>query len=352
MRSILFATSVMLLAIVSRAIGDDGTLIVLNKAEASASLIDLATGKEVRRVQTGEGPHEVAVSPDGATAVVADYGASQPGHTLSVIDVVNGVSLSQINLGMNTRPHGIAFLDDTRVIVTTEGSKSVVIVDIAEGEVVDTVVTGQEVTHMVAVAPNLNRAFTANIGSGTLTAIDLGEKKVIEHVETGSGAEGIDVSPSGTEVWVANRDANTVTVVHANTLEVFAQLECGQFPIRVKFTPDGRHVLVSNARSGEVAVFDAAKREEVARVKITAPEIEGQEMLGSQGPVPIGIIMPPNGGRAYVASANADIIATIELGTWKLGAPLKAGKEPDGMAWSPLKFGAEAKRRESTTYGS
>jgi len=47
-----------------------GTLIVLNKAEASASLIDLASGEEILRLETGVGPHEVAVSPDGKTAVV------------------------------------------------------------------------------------------------------------------------------------------------------------------------------------------------------------------------------------------------------------------------------------------
>ncbi|MBM4014869.1 MAG: hypothetical protein FJ293_07885 [Planctomycetes bacterium] len=49
-----------------------GTLIVLNKAAAIASLIDLAAGKEVARVATGVGPHAVIVSPDGRIAVVAD----------------------------------------------------------------------------------------------------------------------------------------------------------------------------------------------------------------------------------------------------------------------------------------
>ena len=42
-----------------------GTLVVLNKSEASASLIDLASGKEVARIAVGDGPHEAATSPDG-----------------------------------------------------------------------------------------------------------------------------------------------------------------------------------------------------------------------------------------------------------------------------------------------
>ena len=54
-----------------------GTLVVLNKAEASASLLDVATGHEIARLPTGDGPHEAAISPDGRTAVVAKSAISQ-----------------------------------------------------------------------------------------------------------------------------------------------------------------------------------------------------------------------------------------------------------------------------------
>ena len=46
-------------------------LIVLNKSDATASLIDLGTGAVVATMPVGTGPHEVAVSPDGRTAVCA-----------------------------------------------------------------------------------------------------------------------------------------------------------------------------------------------------------------------------------------------------------------------------------------
>lgn len=348
MRTLLSIVAALTLSGVVRA--GEGTLIVLNKAESTASLIDLDTGKEVKRVETGAGPHEVAVSPDGRTAVVADYGQQEAGHTLSVIDIAAGTRSGTIELGSNTRPHGIAFLDDTHVLVTTEGSKSLVLVDLDKKQVAGTAVTGQETTHMVAIAPTLKRAFTANIGSGSVTAIDLESMKPIGNIETGTGAEGIDVSPNGAEVWVANREADTVTVIDAKSLEVVAQIPCATFPIRVKFTPNGRHVLVSNAQSGEVGVFDAKSRAEIARVKIEAKG--GAEMLGSQGPVPIGIVIPRSGGMAYVAASNADIIAPIELGSWTLGDSLKAGKEPDGMAWSPITVGAEPEQRPAKTYGS
>jgi YVTN family beta-propeller protein len=63
-----------------------GTLLVLNKAANTVSLIDLAKKKSVATIRTGEEPHEVAVSPDGKTAVVCNYGSSPtPGNTLTVI---------------------------------------------------------------------------------------------------------------------------------------------------------------------------------------------------------------------------------------------------------------------------
>ena len=59
------------------------TLVVLNKAEATASLIDLASGEVRATLPTGVGPHEVAISPDGKLALVADYGQQTPGSSLT-----------------------------------------------------------------------------------------------------------------------------------------------------------------------------------------------------------------------------------------------------------------------------
>lgn len=338
-------------AFLTPAHADDGTLIVLNKAEASASLINLENGQEIKRVPVGEGPHEVAVSPDGRIAVVADYGAQQGGNTLTVIDVINGEPVSTIDLGSNRRPHGIVFLDARRVIVTTEASQSVQIVDVVDQAVLHTISTDQAGTHMVAVTPDGTRAFTANIGSDNVTVIDLTEMKVVAQIMTGDEAEGIDVSPDGKEVWVSNRREHSISIIDVATLKVLQKIDCGRMPIRLKFTPDGSKVLVSNAQSAEVAVFDAVTRQEVQRVKIELPST-GEQMLGSRGPVPIGILLTPSGTLAYVASANADVVSVIDTETWTIQQPLIAGEQPDGMAYSPLTVGVDPDAAKTQTYGS
>jgi YVTN family beta-propeller protein len=328
-------------AVTSGAPAVRGTLVVLNKAEATASLVDLATGRVAATVPTGDGPHEVAVSPDGRLAVVTNYGRSQAGSTLTVIDVPAGGVAKTIDLAPHRRPHGVAWLaDGRRIVVTAEEDRALLTVDVDTGAIVSKVETGQKVSHMVAVTPDGVRAFVANIGSGSVSVIDLREGKLVKDVPTGAGAEGIDITPDGRHVWVTNREADTVTVLDAGSLAVVKELPSKSFPIRARLTPDGRHVLVSNARTGDVAVFDARERREVRRIPLRLPAsaTEGRLFGGAFGDssVPIGILVHPGGKVAWVAHANADLVTVLDLETWAPAGTLRAGREPDGLGYSPL----------------
>lgn len=320
-----------------------GTLVVANKAEATASLVDVVSGRVVATLPTGEGPHEVAVSPDGETAVVTDYGVrGAPGSTLTVIDLPGRKVAKTIDLGEHTRPHGVAFLPGgDRIAVTAEGSRSLLVVDLEAGTVEKAISTGAEVSHMVALAPDGSRAYVANIGSGSATVIDLAGGTKVGDVATGEGAEGIAVTPDG-GIWVTNRAAGTVTRIDPESLEVVATLESPGFPIRAEVTPDGRHLLVTNAEAGELSVIDVAERKTLRRVDLdlaasgTEGRLFGDRFGGSS--VPIGVEIAPDGKTAWIAHANADAVQVLDLETWKPTGVLEAGKEPDGMAYSPLTF--------------
>jgi YVTN family beta-propeller protein len=326
------------------AAASEGTLLVLNKSDDTVSFIDLASSEVVATLPTGDGPHEVALSNDGKTAVIANYGdAEHPGKTLSVVDVPAKKVLRTIDLGSYSRPHGIVWLQGDEVAVTVEASKALLIVGVNEGKVKHAIVTDQVGSHMVAVSPKHRRAFTANIGSGSTTVVDLSTHQKITDVATGRGAEGIAVAPDGSEVWVTNRDANTVSIVDPATLKITATLQPGETPIRVKFTADGTRALVSNAKSGDVAVFDTVTKKKVARIPMqaageTLPRNDSRPMASQfgDGPVPVGILMPPTLSLAFVANTNADTVTVIDLETMKIVNRLKAGKEPDGLGYSSL----------------
>ncbi len=338
MRARLVITAFVVAAAVTGAGRGADLLVILNKSDDTASLLDAKTGVSRATVAVGHAPHEVSVLSDGRTAAVSNYGdREKPGRTLTLIDLEKNSAAGTIELPEGARPHGSEALSDGRLLVTAEGLKELLIVDPKGRRVEARIPTGREVSHMVVATPDGKRAFVANIGSGSVTAVDLAGKTVLRDIPTGEGAEGIAITPDGRHVWVTNRGADTVSVVDAGSLAVTANIPAPKFPIRVKITPDGKRALVSCAQSGDVAVFDTATRALVKRIGIDREAVAGsQDRLFStqfgKSPVPVDLLIAPDGKRAWVASTNADVVSEIDLSTLTVTRRLTAGKEPDGLA--------------------
>jgi YVTN family beta-propeller protein len=140
-------------------------------------------------------------------------------------------------------------------------------------------------------------------------------------VPVGRGSEGFDVSPDGKEVWVANAQDGTVSVIDLAAKKVVQTLAANVTGAnRLKFSPDGKLVFVSTLSGPDLAIFDAGARQDVKRVKI--------------GRGAAGILMQPDGSRAYVACTPDDYIAIIDLKSLEVAGHIDAGKQPDGLAWA------------------
>jgi DNA-binding beta-propeller fold protein YncE len=316
------------------------TLVVANKAEATVSLIDLDSGDVVATLGTGEGPHEVGISPDGRFALVTNYGTRErAGNSLTLIDVAAAATVKTIELGDYRKPHGVEWLDNRNAAVTVEANKALIVVDVEREKVTQSIGTDQEISHMVALDPKRGRAYTANIGSGSVTVLDLGKGVRTANIATGDGAEGIAVSATGTHIWVTNRAADTITILDADTLAPAGEIVSEGFPIRATATPKGQ-VLVTRARAGDLAIYDAATFDELRIVDFDLESMDVEERLFGDrfgnSSVPIGVIVDAAGERAWVAHANADVITEIDLDTGDILRTLRAGKEPDGMGFSAL----------------
>jgi DNA-binding beta-propeller fold protein YncE len=306
-------------------------LLVGNKSAHTLWALDLATGEQRASIETGIGPHEVEVSPDGRLAVVSNYGERDvPGNSLTVLDWPAGEVVRVVDLGEDTRPHGMAFLPDGRLVVTTEGSNRLLLVDVVQGEILQRIPVGAGVAHMVAAA-DARHAWVTNISAGTLEKVDLAAGRVVGFVETGGGAEGVATAQGGREIWVTNRADDTVSVVAADTLEILAALDSPGFPIRVAMTPDGRHALVTNARAATLSVFSVAERKLLRTIQVADPEGEYQETLLGSSALPIGIIVHPDGTRAFVAVSGGNEVAVIDTASWQIVARWATGREPDAL---------------------
>lgn len=320
------------LALSLPAAGAGDVLLVGNKSADTVWVLDTVSGERLAWFDTGPGPHEIEVSPDGRHAVVSNYGTREaPGDSLTVYDSRAGEVVRVVDLGANTRPHGMAFLDDDRVVVTAEGSARLLVVDVDAGEVLERIPVGAGTAHMVAVAPDSSRAWVTNIAAGTLERVDLSDGKVTGSIRTGDGAEGVAVARAGNEVWVTNRAADTISIVDAVSLNELATLESAGVPIRIAITPDGDHALVTNARAGTLSVFDVAERKLVTTLTVAEPDGDYRDTLLGRAALPIGVEIHPDGEHAYVAISGGDEVAVIDTTDWRVLRRWATGREPDAL---------------------
>jgi YVTN family beta-propeller protein len=307
-------------------------LLVLSKHDQTLAIVDPSSLKVIARMPVGDDPHEVIASTDGKVAYVSNYG-SGAFHTLAVVDLIVQKALPSIDLGALCGPHGLTFVDG-KVWFTAEGAKAIGSYD-PEKKNIDWILgTGQNRTHMIYVSPDLRLIVTTNVSSGTVSMIEKTASGPGQGgppasprtdwnetvVRVGSGSEGFDVSPDGKEIWVANAGDGTVSIIDAASKQVTQTLAADVSSAnRLKFTPDGKFVLISALRGADVTVIDAATRKTTKRIAV--------------GHGAAGIVMQPDGARAYVACTPDDYVAVIDLHSMEVVGHIQAGSNPDGLAW-------------------
>ena len=314
--------------------GLTGTLLVANRNGGSVSMFDLATQTEIARLPIGAHiPHEMAASPDGRWAVTGEYGSgNNPGQHVVVIDVAEAAIVRRIDLGPNSRPHSLWFLQDSRhIVVTLERLSQIALVDIIDGEVIRTWPTGGQDSHMVRLAPDDSRAYVASRGDGTFSVIDLNEDRPPTVIETGARAEGIAVSPDGHQVWIANQGDSTISVILTDTFEITATIE-GIATNRVEFLPNGTAVIPGGFNSDEsireITFFDGDTHEVLRTV-----ELPGSSAFGT------GVRLLAADGKLFLADSALNEISVLTPDTSTAPDSILINPDNvDGMAWSPLRL--------------
>ncbi|MCC6317133.1 MAG: YncE family protein [Gemmatimonadaceae bacterium] len=300
-----------------------GTLIVTNKTPATATIIDVASGRTLATLPTGNGPHEVVVSRDGGTAIVTDYGAAGPGGTtLTVIDLPTLAVARTISLGEYRRPHGIAFLPgDSVVAVTSETNRAVLLVHVASGTIRKVIATEQNGSHMVGVTADGSRGYTGNIGSNTVSELDLRSGTSLRRFDVPAQPEAINVTPDGREVWVGSNATGKVSAIDVATGAVTTAAEGLSWPYRVLFTPDASLVLLPDYRGETLRFVQRATRQELGRLSLA-------------GAGPQGIVLTSDARYAFLSLSVQARVAIIDVARREVVGHLAAGQTPDGVAFT------------------
>lgn len=300
-----------------------GTLIVLNKSGHDASFIDLASGEVVATLPTGRGPHELVVTDDGKWAIGTDYSR---GNSLTVFDVENLLVARTIDLSEYPRPHGILFLPGQQeVIISSEASRTVVIVNFHTGEIIEAIDTNQNGSHMVAVSEDGSVAYTSNGGSSSVSVIDVSNSQFERTISVPNRPEAITTNKSGSEIWVGSNDEEVVTVISSNDDEIIAQWEGFEWPYRILLTDDERYAIMPDLSNNDLRFFDARRKVELGSIDLSDTR-------------PQGVVLYPDDRTLFLSLAGQDRILVIDVETRVILGEYAAGSSPDGIGYSSLEL--------------
>jgi len=332
MRSIkLFLPFVLLAAAVSSSPAQRGSLLVAQKGERSLAIVDPVAGSVVASVaENGVTGHEVAGSPDGRFAIVPIYGNSgvgQPGtdgKNIVVIDLAARNIAANIEFDHGVRPHCPVFgPKDGLLYVTTELDKSITIIDPKTWKVVGSIPTGQPESHMLTISHDGSRGYTANVGPGTVSVLDLKARKTLAVIPISGSTQRISISNDDRWVFTADQTKPQMAVIDTATNKIHTWVPLSGLGYGAALTKDGRYLLMPIPDKNVVDVVDLATMKVARSVTVGA---DPQEVLTS-----------PDGKSAYVSCIRANQVAEINLSTWTVQRSISTGKGSDGLSWAPSK---------------
>jgi len=302
-------------------------VLVANKGDQTLGLIDLSSGRQVATVaEGGITGHEVA-SPDGRLAYVPIYGDSgvglpgSDGRNLVVIDLAARKVVGNMDFGHGVRPHCPQFgPEDGLLYVTTELDNTVTIIDPKTLKVVGTVPTGKPESHMLAITRDGKRGYTANVGSGTVSVLDLVARRTIAVIPVAERVQRIAVSKDDRLVFTADQTAPRLAVIDTTVNRIQSWIQLPGVGYGTAPTPDGRWLVVAMPAAKQVAVVDLRTMKVTHTVEVPA--------------APQEVLMQPDGTRAYVSCDVSRKVAAIRTSDWTVEKLMDAGPSADGLAWA------------------
>lgn len=305
-----------------------GLLLVANKGDRTLGLVDPISGRQVAAVpEGGVTGHEVIASPDGTRAYVPIYGDSgvgkpgSDGRSLAVIDLATRTVTGTLDFGRGVRPHCPVFgPKDGLLYVTTELDESVTVIDPKTLSIVGRVPTGQAESHMLAITRDGRRGYTANVGPGTVSVLDLEGRKTLAVIPISSQTQRISLSTDDTWAFTADQGSPRLVVIDTATNTVSRRIDLPAPGYGTAPTPDGRWLVVAVPKANTVAVIDLTTWTVARTIDVPASPQE--------------VLVRPDGRMAYVSCDVSGKVAAIRTSDWQVEALIDAGKAADGLAWA------------------
>ena len=305
-----------------------GVLLVCNKGNHTLGIIDPVAGKMVATVdEDGVTGHEVVASPDGKLAFVPIFGNSgvgkpgTDGSLIRVVDIASKKIVHTLDFGRGVRPHcAVIGPKDGLLYVTTELENSITVIDPGTMKIVATVPTGQPESHMLAISSNGKRGYVSSVGPGTVSVLDLEQRKILSMIPLGAKCQRIAVSVDDKWVFTSDQAQPRLAVISTKSNAIGRWIEMPGVGYGTATTPDGRFLIVALIKENKVCVIDIGTMSVVRTLDVPA--------------APQEVLVRPDGAEAYVSCDASGKVAVIDMKSWQVTKLIEAGPGADGLAWA------------------
>jgi len=217
--------------------------------------------------------HELLIVPETGLAYVPIFGDGihgrnpNPGHLLCIIDLTRRAHVGDIDLRPYIAPHTLKLGPDGLIYITCENSAVVAVIDRSTHKVVDAIESGSTNGHRLIISPDGQRLYTENEEDGTVSVIDLPNRKLLRKIATPRALAGIAISADGRTVVAVDDVEPTLFLIDtadnrvADTVRLAGVPEAAQI---ARYSPDNSWIGVTSLRSNTVSLVDPSFREQVA----------------------------------------------------------------------------------------
>jgi YVTN family beta-propeller protein len=305
-----------------------GLLLVANKGDETLGIVDAKQGKQVATVaEAGTTGHEVIASPDGKLAYVPIYGNSgvgkpgTDGSNMVVVDIASRKVVGNLDFGHGVRPHCPQFgPKDGLLYVTTELDNAVTVIDPHNLKIVAKIPTGHPESHMLAISRDGRYGFTANVGSGTVSVLDLESRKLIDTIAIAPVVQRISLSVDDRSAFTSDQTKPQLAIIDTRTRKVRNWVPLPASGYGSAPTPDGKWLVIALPSAHKVAVLNLRSLKVEHTIDVPA--------------APQEVLIRPDGAVAYVSCDASHQIAEIRSSNWTVSRLVDAGSGADGLAWA------------------
>jgi YVTN family beta-propeller protein len=298
----------------------------------------------------GGAPEQKADAPAAPAAAVTGprlYVSNETQGLVVVIDPANGQVVDRIAVGK--RPRGLKLsADGTRLYVALSGSPiappgvdestlpppdrnadGIGVVDLAQRKLVRTFPSGQD-PESFDLSPDGRLLYVSNEETAEMSVLDLGTGVIRTRVKVGEEPEGVTTSPDGKTVWVTCEEEHEIVGVDTATFSVIGRVTTAKRPRSIVFTKDGTTMFVTGEFGFAVSVVDVASRKVVKTIDMPAGD-------GGKLPArPMGAVLSGDGSTLYVSNGRGRSVSAIDVATRTVTRTYpEVGERPWGIALSP-----------------